>query len=92
MIEAIRDPSADIAHGYDGTELVLKDGTVVDGLLQSQGDVLVMQSTGGVRQFIPRGRVRSRRPLVRSLMLSADQLGLSAQALADVVAYLKTQN
>ena len=92
LIEAIRDPSADIAHGYDGTELVLKDGTVIDGLLQSDGAVVIMQSAGGAKQFVPRERIKSRRPLIRSLMFSADQLGLSAQDLADVVAYLKTQN
>jgi hypothetical protein len=35
--------------------------------------------------------VGSRTPLGRSLMLSAEQLGLSAQDVADIVAYLKTQ-
>jgi putative membrane-bound dehydrogenase-like protein len=92
IIEAIRNPSADIAHGYEGTELVLKDGKVIDGLALSSGDPVIIESTGGFTQTIPANRIRSRRPLNRSLMLSADQLGLSAQDLADVAAYLKTQN
>jgi hypothetical protein len=41
--------------------------------------------------MIPADRIRSRQPLGRSLMLSADQLGLSAQDVADIAAYLKTQ-
>jgi hypothetical protein len=47
---------------------------------------------GGLTQMIPVSKVRPGRPpaLGRSLMLSADQLGLSAQDVADIVAYLKT--
>ncbi len=91
LILSIIDPSADIAHGYDGTELTLKDGKVIHGLLQSSTDPLVIQSTGGTTQLIPASKIKTRRALGRSLMLSAEQLGLGAQDVADVVAYLKTQ-
>ena len=91
VLGAILDPSADIAHGYEGTEITLKDGTIIHGMIQSSGNPLVVQSTGGLTQFIPPAKVKTRKPMNRSLMLSADQLGLSAQDLADVVAYLKTQ-
>lgn len=91
LITSIIDPSADIAHGYEGTEVTLKDGKVVQGLVQSRGDPLVVQSTGGATQMIPATMVKTHRGMSRSLMLSAEQLGLSAQDIADVVAYLKTQ-
>ena len=91
VLGAILDPSADIAHGYEGTEITLKDGTIIHGMIQSSGNPLVVQSTGGLTQFIPPAKVKTRKPMNRSLMLSADQLGLSAQDLADVVANLKTQ-
>lgn len=91
VIGAILDPSAEIAHGYEGSEVVLRDGTVVDGIVQSASDPLVIQSMGGLTQLIPTAKVKSRQALGRSLMLSADQLNLSAQDLADVVAFLKTQ-
>ncbi len=91
LILSIVDPSADIAHGYDGTEITLKDGKVIHGLLQSSTDPLVIQSTGGTTQLVPTAKVKTRRALGRSLMLSAEQLGMSAQDVADVVAYLKTQ-
>ncbi|MFM8334716.1 MAG: dehydrogenase, partial [Opitutaceae bacterium] len=92
VINAIIDPSAEIAHGYDGVAIDLKDGGQVHGILLSGGDPVVVQSMGGLTQMIPAAKIRgsSRKPLGRSLMLSAEQLGLSAQDVADIVAYLKT--
>ena len=91
VINAIVNPSTEIAHGFDGTQLTLKDGGQVHGIVLSNSDPLVVISTGGLTQMIPADRIRSRQPLGRSLMLSADQLGLSAQDVADIAAYLKTQ-
>ncbi|NLG74692.1 MAG: dehydrogenase, partial [Xanthomonadaceae bacterium] len=89
VITAIVDPSHDIAHGYEGTELILSDGKRVHGLVLSNGDPVIVQSTGGAIQMIPRSQIRERQRLDRSLMLSADQLGLTAQQIADIAAYLE---
>ena len=89
VITAIVNPSNDIAHGYEGAEITLADGKKIHGLVLSGGNPLIVQSTGGVTQMIPAGQVKERKRLGRSLMLSAEQLGLSAQQVADVVAYLK---
>ena len=91
VINSIVNPSSDIAHGYEGTEFVLKDGTVIDGLALTSGDPVIVQSTGGVSQMIPAAKIKTRARMTRSLMLSGEQLGLDAQGIADVVAYLKTQ-
>ncbi len=92
VINAIVNPSADIAHGFDGSVVTLRDGGEVQGLLLSGGDPLIVLSTGGLTQTIPASKIRGRpQNLGRSLMLSADQLGLSAQDVADIVAYLRTQ-
>jgi putative heme-binding domain-containing protein len=91
VINSIVNPSSDIASGYDGTELKLAGGAVIQGLLQSTGNPLIIQSTGGVTQFVPNAKVQSRTKMERSLMLSADQLGLKAQDVADIAAFLKTQ-
>lgn len=90
LIDSIINPSADIAHGFDGVEIELKDGTIVQGLAMSSGDPVIVRSTGGLTQMIPANRIKSLRRMNRSLMLSADQLGLSAQNVADIVAYLKS--
>ena len=58
---AIVSPSAEIAHGYDGTELKTKDGVTIQGVLIKEGDPLMMRSMGGVTQIIPGDRVAQRR-------------------------------
>jgi putative heme-binding domain-containing protein len=88
-VRAIVDPSADIAHGFDGTVIHLKDNRYIDGLVRSNGDPTVVTTTGGLTQMVPRDRIQSTRPMDRSLMLNADQLGMSAQDVADVVEWLK---
>jgi putative membrane-bound dehydrogenase-like protein len=82
-------PSAEIAHGYDGTEIKTKDGLTIQGVLIKEGDPLMMRSMGGVTQIIPADRVASRRRIPESLMMSAAQLGLTAQDVADLVAFLR---
>jgi putative heme-binding domain-containing protein len=89
VITAIVNPSNDIAHGYDGSEITLVDGRKVHGLVLSSGNPIIVQSAGGLTQMIPAAMVKERKRLGRSLMLSAEQLGLTAQQVADVVAYLK---
>jgi putative membrane-bound dehydrogenase-like protein len=88
IARAIVQPSADIAQGYDGTELRTTDGLVIQGLLIKQGDPLMMRSRGGFTQIIPANRVANRRRMNESLMLSAAQLGLRAQEVADLIAFL----
>jgi putative heme-binding domain-containing protein len=83
-------PSAEIAQGYDGTEIKTKDGLTIQGLLIKEGDPLMVRSMGNVTQTIPADRVASRRRMTQSLMLSAAQLGLGAQDVADIVAFLRS--
>jgi putative heme-binding domain-containing protein len=92
IAQAILEPSKDIAHGYDGQEVKTKEGVTIHGMLLTDGDIMIMRSMGGVNQFVPKSRVQKRAKLDRSLMLSAFQLGLSAQDVADIVAYMRGGN
>ena len=85
---ALIQPDADIAHGYEGTELKTHDGLVLQGLLIKQGDPLMIRGMGNLTQLIPAGRVATQRRMTESLMMSAAQLGLSAQDVADLIAFL----
>ena len=91
LLKSVIEPGAEIAHGFHGTALTLRDGTEIHGVLLADGDPLIVASAGGVTQMIPKARVASRKGLGRSLMLSADQLGLEPQDLADIAAWLRTQ-
>jgi len=90
VLRAIIDPSAEISHGYEGSVITTKDEEIVHGRVLSRSDPVIVQCQGGVMQMIPKDKVESIRGLRRSLMLSGEQLGMDAQALADVLAYLKT--
>ena len=91
FLNSVINPSADIAQGFNGTQIKLKSGDEIHGLVLSEGDPLIVQSAGGLTQTVPRNRIAERKGLGRSLMLSADQLGLTPQDLADLNAWLKTK-
>jgi len=88
VVTAIVEPSASIALGYEGTTLKLKAGGQVDGLLQSNNDPVVIKSTGGVSQLVPKKQIGGQSKLGKSLMMSGEQLGLNAQEVADLAAWL----
>lgn len=90
VLRSIIDPSAEISHGYEGSIITTKDEEIVHGRVLSRSDPVIVQCQGGVMQMIPKNRVESIRGLQRSLMLSGEQLGMDAQALADLLAYMKT--
>lgn len=87
---SIVDPSFDISHGFEGTAIQLKDGRWIDGMIVADGDPIVIRTTGGLTQKVPRKEVGHRKHMDRSLMLNADQLQMSAQDVADVVEWMKT--
>lgn len=91
VINSIVNPSSDISHGFEGSEIQLKDGNIIHGIVLSRSDPVIIESMGGIKQFIPADRIKSMKPLWRSLMFSAEQLGLKPQDVADVAAWLKTQ-
>lgn len=90
IIEAIIKPSATISHGYEGSTVVTKDGVSITGIIQGNGDPVVIKSMGNLTQQVPREIVGSMKKLNRSLMYDPEQLGLTGQSVADIVAYLKS--
>ena len=92
FMHAVVNPSAEIAHGYPGSRVKLKNGKEIHGLTLSSKNPLIVQSQGGIVQVIPSGKIEKVESLKRSLMFSADQLGLSAQDVADIHAYVQTLN
>jgi len=90
VVRSIIAPSADISHGYGGQSIETHGGLQIHGIVLTDGNPTVIASQGGVIQMVPRNQIKSKAPLNRSLMLSAEQMGLGAQEVADVLAYMKT--
>ena len=89
ILKAITDPSADLAHGYEGTELLVKGDRRIQGFIQAEGDPLVIRVFGGEDLVIAQSDIKSRTKMSSSLMAPASRLGLNSQQLRDVVEYLK---
>lgn len=89
IVEAIANPSSSISHGYEGFEVTTKDGLTITGMPLANGDPVIMKCMGGMVQTIPRERIASMKKMTRSLMYDPATLGLSAQSIADIVAFLK---
>ena len=97
VIRAIVEPSAGIAHGYMGTEVLLKDGGIIHGISFNNSELwmkdalpLVVQSAGGLTQLIPKDRIEKQNTFKRSLMYDPSTLGLTAQDIADIAAWLQS--
>ncbi|WP_395750144.1 PVC-type heme-binding CxxCH protein [Prosthecobacter sp.] len=89
FIKAVVNPSDTVALGFEGQTVPLNDGRKVEGILISAGDPLTVRSMGGLTQMIPRSMLfRRTAPMNRSLMLSAEEMGLTAQDVADLAAYM----
>ncbi|MFK7931535.1 MAG: PVC-type heme-binding CxxCH protein, partial [Myxococcota bacterium] len=85
---ALVEPNKDIAHGFEATEVVTKDGKTIQGFVLFAGGSYIMKVFGGGEVSIPRKIVKSERPMERSLIMSAEQPGTTAKDVPAVVAYL----
>jgi putative heme-binding domain-containing protein len=90
IINAIANPSAEVSHGYEGSEIKTKDGITIVGMVLSDGDPVIVKCVGGQTQTIAKSRIASMKPLEKSLMYDPANLGLTPQAIADIAAYLKS--
>jgi len=89
IAHAIVHPDKDIAHGFEATELVTKQGHRMQGFILTSGGTYTLKVFGGGEVVVPRKLLRSEKPMKRSLMLSAGQFGLTDQSVADIIAYMK---
>jgi putative heme-binding domain-containing protein len=90
LLEAIVNPSAGIAHGYEVQALTTRDGAVHFGFVLSDGPTVVFKDANGRRISIERDKIESIRAMKVSLMPRPAQLKINAQEIADVVAYLRS--
>ena len=67
-----------------------KDGKTIYGMVVGAGDPLMIQSVGGMLQTVSKSRIASDTKLKTSLMYEPSQLGLDAQKIADIVAWLQS--
>ena len=89
LLDAIINPSAGMAFGYEPWLLTTKKGQTYYGFLISDGaEAVVMKDAAGQKHTIPTTSLASRKQYTTSLMPDPVAMGMSEQQLADLVAYL----
>ncbi|MCP3915953.1 MAG: c-type cytochrome [bacterium] len=88
LLQQILEPSAVILTGFETCVVQTTDGLVHAGFLRGDGDEVVLEDAQGRRVSIPSDEVAVRRQSERSTMPDNVALGLSAQDLADLMAFL----
>ena len=89
IFRSIISPNESIAHGYEGYEIVLKDGRKIHGRGIKMSNPYIISSIGDFTQVIPEEKIEKISRLNHSLMLSASQLNISSNELVDLVEFLK---
>ncbi|WP_154856761.1 PVC-type heme-binding CxxCH protein [Cyclobacterium xiamenense] len=88
LVNAIVQPDAAIGFGSESWLIRLKNGAALYGLLQSNGPVVTVLDSQGQRFVIPASEVAEKRQVPVSLMPKPAEMGLMAQDIADIRAYL----
>jgi putative heme-binding domain-containing protein len=89
LIEAVVNPGAGIALGFEAELFLTRSGESHIGFLQSDAATLAIRDGDGVVRTIRRDELEARVPLKSSLMPGPLALALSEQDVADIVAYLE---
>jgi putative heme-binding domain-containing protein len=91
LYEAILDPSAGIAFGYEAWQIALKSGDDAYGIVVSDtDDELIIKDAKAIPIHIKKSDILSRRQLKVSLMPAGLQQTMSTQDLVDLVEYLSS--
>jgi putative heme-binding domain-containing protein len=88
ILDAILNPSAEIAFGFETVLLLAADGAVFSGIVLADGDEVVLKEASGNQREIAAAKIRLRKKLDTSLMPDNAAVGLTPQELADVAAFL----
>ncbi len=91
VLDAILNPSASLALGYEAWLISLKDGETVSGFIAADGaNVLIKQISGEMRS-IPAKQIAGRSQQTLSIMPDNITLGLTPQDLVDLVKFLMSE-
>jgi len=90
LLEAIVSPGAAVSFGYETSEISLKDGSTITGIIASKTDKeLTLKFPGGTSVTYKTEDIKSVRELKESMMPAMHEF-MSRQELADLLAWLST--
>jgi putative heme-binding domain-containing protein len=90
LLDAIVNPSAGMAFGYEMWLITKKDGTTATGFLQADGETVVLKGMNNEEYSIKATDIASRQQFSTSIMPEPTALGLGEEDLANLSEYLLT--
>jgi len=90
LLDAIINPSAGMAFGYESWLITKKDGSMASGFLQADGETVVLKGMAGEKYNVKASDIASRKQFATSIMPEPTALGLSEKDLANLTDYLLT--
>ncbi|MEM7516735.1 MAG: family 16 glycoside hydrolase, partial [Planctomycetota bacterium] len=89
LFDAILNPSAAIAHGYDTWRVETENGLLYTGFLLADGERVVLKGTNGERHALDAEEIVLKKKQPVSTMPQGLATALQPQELADLVAFLR---
>jgi putative membrane-bound dehydrogenase-like protein len=90
ILDSILNPSASIALGYEGTVIRTQDGKILTGIVVAEGDPVILRDPKGEQISVASGDIEARKKSDLSIMPELKGLGLTAQDIADVAAFVES--
>lgn len=90
LLDAIVNPSAGMAFGYESWLITKKDGTTISGFLQGDGETVVLKGMTGEKYNVKAADIASRKQFSTSIMPEPSALELSEKDLSNIAEYLLT--
>lgn len=88
LLDAIVNPSASMAFGYEPLIVTTKDKNTYYGFLVGDGETLTLKDIAGQLTSIKKANIASRKQLKNSLMPEPSSMGLKEKDLSDLAGYL----
>ena len=89
LLDAIVHPSAGIGFGYEGWDLIMKDGTRLSGIISSRTETdIELKLPGGIKKQVKTSELKSITQMKNSMMPEGLYLNMKNQDLADLLEYL----
>ncbi|MGV8878776.1 MAG: PVC-type heme-binding CxxCH protein [Sphingobacteriaceae bacterium] len=88
FLDAVINPSASIAFGYEPWLMTMNDGRVLYGFMLSQGKTVTIKDLTGKQHILAANQIKEKKQLSRSIMPDPTGLALAEKDLADISTYL----
>ncbi|MEP7268274.1 MAG: PVC-type heme-binding CxxCH protein [Saprospiraceae bacterium] len=92
LVDAILNPSANIAFGFELSSLKTRDNKSYFGFIVSEGETVSIKDITGNIHPLNKEDILSKKSMPNSLMPTPQQIGLSDRDVADIVGYLESSH